>query len=122
MHISEALKLKQDKPRSKRADFTQQIYDIYTSQQQRDFRKRLNWKRYCAWCRENKKPDCKENQEAFRKSRQFIKEHNIKTFCFFLRVIPTNDLDYILSVAKDMQHRQQDFSGYLFANLTGKVK
>jgi hypothetical protein len=123
MHISEILnQIEKPKQRSKRAELTQQLYDIYMSDTQVKHRKLANWKRYCAWCRENRIADGKEAHTKFKKSRQYIKTHNIKTFVYFLSVIPTSDLDYLLSQAKDMNNRDQNFSGYLFANLTGKTK
>lgn len=102
---------------SKRAEFISQIFDIYSSEAQRLFRKKENWKRYCNWARENKLADNKENQTKFKKTKLFIKEHSLKTICYFIAPIPTSSLDYIVSVAKDMQNRNQNFSGYLMGNL-----
>lgn len=106
---------------SKRAEFISQIFGIYSSESQRLFRKKENWKRYCNWARENKLADTKENQTKFKKTKLFIKEHSLKTICYFLAPIPTSSLDYIVSVAKDMQNRNQNFSGYLMGNLILKV-
>ena len=122
MHISEILNsIEKPKQRSKRAELIQELYDIYMNDTQIRHRKKANWKRYCEWCRSNKTPDSKEAQTKFKKSKSYIKTHNIKTFVYFLSVIPTSDLDYLISVAKDMNNRNQNFSGYLFANLTGKT-
>lgn len=110
----------QKKKRSQRSDLTAQIYEIYTSEQQRNFRKRENWKRYIVWLKDNRTPDSKENQAKFKKSKSFIKEHPVKTIVFFVSHIPTADLHYILSLAKDMQFRNQNFSSYLLGSL--KVK
>lgn len=106
---------------SQRGSYTQEIYDIYSSETQRLFRKKENWKRYCNWARENKLSDNKENQAKFKKTKLFIKEHSLKTICYFLSPIPTSSLDYIVSVAKDMQNRNQNFSGYLMGNLIIKT-
>lgn len=106
---------------SKRAEFISQIFEVYNSESQKLFRKKENWKRYCNWARENKLADNKENQTKFKKTKLFIKEHSLKTVCYFLSPIPTSSLDYIVSVAKDMQHRNQNFSGYLMGNLIIKV-
>lgn len=122
MHIADALNnIEKPKHRSKRAELVQNLFDIYMSDTQINQRKLANWKRYCTWCRENKIPDTPDAQKKFKKSRFFIKTHNIKSFAYFLSIIPTSDLDYLLSVAKDMNARNQNFSGYLFANLTNKV-
>lgn len=122
MHIAEILQsIEKPKQRSQRAELIEQLYNIYMSDTQVRHRKITNWKRYCEWCRNNKTPDSKEAQSKFKKSKSYIKTHNIKTFVYFLSVIPTSDLDYLISVAKDMNNRNQNFSGYLFANLTGKM-
>lgn len=105
------------KKTSQRAEFIKVIFDIYSSETQKMFRKKSNWKRYCDWARENHLADNKENQEKFKKTKLFIKEHSLKTICYFLAPIPTSSLDYIVSVAKDMQNRKQNFSGYLISNL-----
>lgn len=122
MHIAEILNsIEKPKQRSQRAELIEQLYNIYMSETQVRHRKIANWKRYCEWCRNNKTPDSEEVQSKFKKSKSYIKTHNIKTFVYFLSVIPTSDLDYLISVAKDMNNRNQNFSGYLFANLTGRV-
>ena len=110
------------KKTSKRAEFVSEIFDIYNSETQKLFRKKENWKRYCNWARENKLSDSKENQTKFKKTKLFIKEHSLTTICYFLAPIPTSSLDYIVSVAKDMQNRNQNFSGYLMRNLIVKSK
>lgn len=122
MHIAEILNsIEKPKQRSQRAELIEQLYNIYMSETQVRHRKIANWKRYCEWCRNNKTPDSEKAQSKFKKSKSYIKTHNIKTFVYFLSVIPTSDLDYLISVAKDMNNRNQNFSGYLFANLTGRV-
>lgn len=105
-----------------RQEMIKEIYAIYTSPHQKMNRKIMNWKKYFEWCKENKIPKGKEGEQKFKKSKFFIKEHPIKTFCFFMAPIPTADLTYIISVAKDMENRQQNFSGYLMANLLNKTK
>lgn len=110
-------KIPKKKKITQRGFYTQEIYDIYSSETQRLFRKKENWKRYCNWARENKLADNKENQAKFKKTKLFIKEHSLKTICYFLAPIPTSSLDYIVSVAKDMQNRKQNFSCYLMSNL-----
>lgn len=106
---------------SKRAELTKPIYALYCSEKQRTLRKRENWKRYVAWLKENCIPDSKEMRMTFKKSKRFIKELPIKTFCYFLSVIPTDDLFFLESIGKDMDSRNQNFGGYLMANLMGKV-
>lgn len=99
--------------KSERADTISKIYDIYTSPTQRLIRKKENWKRYVKWCKMNKQPNSKESQAKFKKSKLYIKEHPVKTICYFISHIPTKDLYFLLSVGKDMENRNQNFSRYL---------
>lgn len=105
---------------NQRGVLIQEIYDIYISSAQKNFRKKENWKRYCQWCRDNRVANTLESQSKFRKSKLFIREHPIKTICFFLSHIPTADLHYISSVAWDMQNRNQNFSGYFMSSIRVK--
>lgn len=107
---------------SERAQITKEIYEIYISARQKIFRKKQNWTRYIQWLKDNRTLNSPEAQKKFKKSKQYIREHDIKTFCFFLSPIPTADLYYVLSVAKDMNNRNENFGGYIMANLSNKVK
>jgi RNA processing factor Prp31 len=111
-------KIEKTKRISERAETIKEIYSIYSSETQKIFRKKENWKRYCEWCHLNKKENSPENQKQFKKTKQFIKEHSVKTICYFLSPIPTSDLYYIKSVAKDMENRKQNFSGYFINNVS----
>jgi hypothetical protein len=122
-NLSLFLKLPEKKKKtSKRAEVISEIYAIYSSQQQKNFRKKTNWKRYIEWLKAQRIPDSKENQVKFKRSKSFIKEHGVETICYLISGIPTADLYYIASVAKDMENRKMNFSGYLMAHLTNKVK
>lgn len=122
-NLQNYLKLPEKKKRiSERAELIKEIYAIYNSSNQKTNRKILNWKRYCEWCRENKFPKGKDSEQKFKKSKKYIKEHSIKTFCFFISPIPTADLYYISSVARDMDNRGQNFGSYIMANLLNKIK
>lgn len=94
---------------SERAELVKDIFAIYTSDQQKDFRKKENWKRYCQFCRDTKLPHSEVNVRKFKRDKKYIKEHTIKSFCFITSHIPTNDMHYVLSIAKDDQHRQKPF-------------
>lgn len=110
-------KIEKKKKTSERAEAIKSIYEVYSSQKQKMFRRKENWKRYCEWCRANRKENSPENTKLFKKSKKFIKEHSVKTICYFLSHIPTSDLYYISSVGKDMQNRNQNFSGYFISSL-----
>jgi len=105
---------------SERANIISDIFTIYTSQRERVLRKIENWKRYIQFLKENRTPDTKENQTKFKKTKQFIKEYDIKSFCFKISHIKTPDLYYVLSVGKDMENRNQNFSGYLMKSIQAK--
>lgn len=120
--ISDLLKNRQikNKKSSERAEVIKEIYAIYTSPLQRKKRKIENWKRYVNWCKVNKKENSTENQNKFRKTKFFLKEYPVKTICYFISHIPTKDLYYLKSIAKDMENRQENFSSYLLSSI--KVK
>lgn len=122
MEIQDLLKNYEIKKKktSERAEAIKEIYAIYTSSNQKTFRKKENWKRYCEWCRANKKENTPDNVKLFKKSKKFIKEHSVKTICYFLSHIPTADLYYLSSVGRDMQNRGQNFSSYFMSSLLTK--
>ena len=118
MEIGEILKtfkLENKKRISERAEIIKDIYTIYTSSVQRVHRKKANWKRYIAWLKQNKIPDSKENQLKFKKSKNFIKEHDIKRFCFLISHLKEKDLYYVLSIAKDMENRNENFGAWIMS-------
>lgn len=122
MEIKDVLKNFQIKKQktSERAELIKEIYEIYTSDTQRIHRKKENWKRYIQFLKENRIPDSKQAQSKFKRSKKYIREHNIKSFAYFISIIPTPDLYYILSVAKDMNNRNQNMSAWIISNLVNK--
>lgn len=100
---------------SERAEIIKDIYAIYTSSTQRVHRKKANWKRYVRWLKENRTPDSKENQLKFKKSKRFIKEHDIKRFCFLISHLKEKDLYYVLSIGKDMENRKENFGAWIMS-------
>ncbi len=116
MEIGELLKdFKIEKKRSERAFLIEEIYNLYTSKNQKLHRKKANWKRYIEYLKENRTPNSKENQEKFKKSKKFIKEHDIKRFCFLISHLKEKDLYYVLSVAKDMENRNENFGAWIMS-------
>jgi hypothetical protein len=125
MEIQDLLKtyeIKKVKRISERAELIKNIYAIYSSEKQKIFRKKENWKRYIAFLKENRKENTPENIKTFKKSKKFIKEHSVKTVCFFVSHIPTADLYYIFSMARDMQNRNENFSGYFISSILTRSK
>lgn len=102
---------------SERASLIKEIYEIYTSDGEQARRKRENWKRYCQYCREWRKSNCLSSQKEFKRSRSFIQEIKIKSFCYLTSHIPTKDLYYVLSVLKDKVNRGENGFAWLFGNI-----
>lgn len=102
---------KNEKPKiSQRSELFRQLYEFY----EKGYKKNT-WHDYLSWIRETKKPNNKETQNEFRKTKLFHKQIDIRSFCsFWLGHIPTEDLWYLLSIAKDMDKRNQNFCKWLF--------
>lgn len=95
---------------SERAEVIKSIYEIYSSKEQKDFRKKENWKRYCLFCREHKIANSQKAINKFKRDKRFIREKDIKAFCVSVSHIKeVSDLYYLLSVAKDCVHRKEPF-------------
>jgi len=98
--------------KSQRAELIKELYSLYCSPVQNKLRKIENWKRYVKYCKENKL-NLKENVDKFRKNKLFIKILPIKAFCFKTSHIKTQDLWYVLSVARDKNGREQSIAQFL---------
>ena len=101
-------------PKNERSALIKELFEIYTKEGVK--RKRTNWKKYIGWLKENRTPDSKERQKLFKKTKLFIKEINIKSFCFKLSHIPTKDLYYVLHQMRDRFHTS-NASAWLFGSL-----
>lgn len=96
---------------SQRAELFSQLYQIY----ELDFKKQT-WKNYLKWLKEKRFKHSKEKVQEYKKI--MYKKITVASFCsFWLSHIPTEDLYYLLSIAKDMQNRNQSFNKWLFYNL-----
>lgn len=102
---------------SERSECIEAIYAVYTSESERVGRKRENWHRYITYLREQRESDTIPAQARFKRSRSFVKEQEIKSFCYFLSHIPTKDLYYIRSVMQDKLTRGELCSGWLFGTI-----
>lgn len=97
--------------KSQRAELLSQLYFIY----ELDFKKQT-WKNYIKWLRSNGREHCSLNVIEYKKI--MYKKITVASFCsFWLSHIPTEDLFYLVSIAKDMQNRNQSFNKWLFYNL-----
>lgn len=110
-----ALEKSTHKGKSERGDVLSQIYELY-----RKSNKKENWKRYIKWLKFNRIKHTKLSVEDFKKSKDCLTARVIKSFAIMLSHIPTSDLYYILSIAKDKDNRGENFSGWLMGELYKK--
>lgn len=103
--------------KSERAELIKQIYEIYTCPHEKILRKKENWKRYIAYLKSNRTPHTLESLKTFKKTKMYITEKPVTSFCFFLSPIPTKDLYYIISLMKDNKNRGKSASAYLFSSI-----
>lgn len=95
----------------KRAFYLEEIHGFYMRES--DNRKKENWRRYCKWCKDNRLSDTKENQKKFKKQQQFIKEYSLSRLTYLLNFMPTDDLPYIVSTAREFAHSKKNFTAWL---------
>lgn len=104
------------KHKSERNEVISEIYLCYQNDKQN--RKKENWKRYCLWCRENKMP--KGSEKLFKKTKFYLKELTPKVVAIKLAHIPTKDLYYIKSIVKDKYNRGENVGAYLLGSVKCK--
>jgi len=108
-------KYKNEKPKiSQRSELLGQIYEYYKISY-----KKNTWHDYLVWL--GKRKNTPQLIEEFKKSKAYHKQIDVGSFCsFWLCHIPTEDLWYLLSIAKDMDKRNQNFNRWLFWSLRVK--
>lgn len=113
------------KQRSQRAELIEELFCIYTSEKERNLRKKENWKRYIIFLKEKKLTNSLENQQLFKKTwylrrspNHFLKEMRIDSFCYLISHIPTDDLYHTASIARDLNNREKSFGAYLVSSIT----
>ena len=109
----------------KRGICLQEIFDVYSDERQIILRKKENWRRYILFLKLNvHQKDSKENQKLFKKwnptdkedkKRKFIKEVDIKGMAYFASHIPTDDMPFVVSIAKDKLARNESFMSWFMA-------
>lgn len=98
-------------PKSERSDILKQLYGFY----EEDYKKE-KWKDYIRWLKANNRPHTSEAISAYKKSS--YPQITVKSFCsFWLSHIPTNDLYFLLSIARDKRNRGESFNRWLFHSL-----
>ena len=102
---------------SERASIIKEIYYFYENDKQN--RRKENWKRYCQWCRDNRKP--KGSELLFKKTKFYLKELPVKVIA--IKLSPFKDLPtlyYIKSVCADKFNRGENVGSYLLGSI--KIK
>jgi sugar phosphate isomerase/epimerase len=110
-------------PTSERATIVQDLYNLYLSEAKD--RKMENWRRYIKYLKHYHLADTEKEQKVFKKTKGtcgFIKEMDIKTFCWRLSHLKKNaDLYYILSVAKSEKPRGTPYSKTILGSIKNKI-
>lgn len=93
---------------NQRQELFAELYNYY----EKDY-KRQAWKGYVAWLKQNRFKHTKLTVEDYKKNA--FKKITVKSFVsYWLGFIPTQDLWYLVSIAKDMDNRGQSFNRWLF--------
>mgnify|MGYP003425957881 CR=1 FL=1 len=118
--LQEALQQKRDnidlipRQKSQRAELFCELYNYY----EKDY-KRQSWKSYVQWLKQNKFKHSTAKIDEYKKIA--FPKISVKSFCsYWLSHIKTEDLWYLISIAKDHDHRGTSFNKWLFFSL--KVK
>lgn len=105
------LEIGNPKVKSQRADLLGQLYDFY----EKDYSVQT-WKEYVRWLKDNRKKHCKDTVAQYKKVA--YPKITVKSFSsYWLSHIPTEDLYYILSIARDKHNRSESFNRWLFWSL-----
>lgn len=118
--ITDLIKRKEvEKPKLSKSERTQilkEIYEIYSNDRQKLFRKKENWKRYVQWLKDNRIPNTKENQAKFKKSKFFIKELSDKAIAIMLARNNKWRLREVLSISTDKDNRNENAGSFIMYN------
>lgn len=97
-----------------------ELYQLYKDD--RENRRKTNWKNYIAWLKENRLHNTPANQAIFKNTKKFIKEYTISSFCYLLSQVKTKgELPHLLSEAKSEKARKHNVSGYIAGHFS-KIK
>lgn len=119
--LSEALAkqrlvLTKPKIRSERASIFNDLYPYYEKSY-----KKNTWLSYIAWLKTNRFKHSSQKVEEFKRTPAYFKIIDVKSLCsFWLGFMKTEDLYYLVSIAKDMDKRGQNFNKWLFYSIKDK--
>lgn len=98
--IGALLKLPQEKKDPNlRRQLMKELYTLYENQKEN--RRKENWKRYCVWLRASQKRNTPESVRAYKRTRGYIRELAPSSFSILLATIKTNDLYWAISEIKN---------------------
>ncbi len=107
-----------------REELLKEIYDLYTSKQDKKYRYSYNMNNYKAWLRQKHEKHSLTNWAVFKKSHRYVKTIDIGQFCIrfaHLKSPPSDDLYYLLSVARDRYNRKQPVGAWIFNVIKASV-
>lgn len=113
--LSEAISKKMseiEKPkfRCERSELFNELYSYYEKSY-----KKNSWSSYIAWLKKNRFKHSKEKIAEFKRDKSFRKQIPVSSFCsFWLSFMKTDDLYYLVSIAKDKDNRGENFNKWLF--------
>jgi len=94
--------------KSQRAELLCELYSYY----EKDYKIQA-WKSYIQWLKANRMKHTIINLQEYKKVA--YPKITVKSFCsFWVSHIPTNDLYYLISIARDYSNRGQSFNKWLF--------
>lgn len=96
--------------KNQRRSLFRDLYPYY----ERDW-KRQTWKTYNTWLRANRMKHSSVNQAAFKKTKLYFPKITPASLAsFWLCHMKTEDLYYLISIAKDKENRKESFNRWLF--------
>lgn len=112
------LPLAQKRPLRERSMILNEIYELYSSIQDKKLRHIYNVSLYREWLQKKRIKHSSVNWEIFRKSARCVKTIDIGQFCIRLSHLKEErDLYYILSVAKDRFRREEPVGAWIFSTI-----
>ena len=124
--IAEIIKLPEQsqsekRPLRERAMLLNEIYELYSSLQDKKLRHIYNIELYKKWLQDKRIKHSPTNWELFRKSSNYVKTIDIGSFAIRLSHLKKpEDLYFLLSVAKDKYRRGEPIGAYIFYSIKPK--
>ena len=116
-YLLQTYQLPQKKRGSERSEVIGKIYELYTSGTEKELRRKENWKRYVQWLKANRRKHDNHAVSDFKKNKAFLRELDIKKFCYFTSHLKLDDLYYVLSICKDKVNRSESIGVYLYTQV-----